>query len=141
MTDNKGFTLVELMVVIVIIGVLAAVAIPKFTASTNKAKASECPTMLGLLEQAEHLIYQEQEEYLVVADNDEIKAQMGVDLGNARYFDYSVTSTDLPTKFQATATLAIALGDAKVNDIVWVDQDGTKDGDTELKRLVPSYIR
>ena len=39
--SNSGFTLVELMVVIVIVGVLSAVALPNFLKQTDKAKATE----------------------------------------------------------------------------------------------------
>lgn len=43
---KKGFTLVELMVVIVIIGILAALAIPRFLGATNKTKATEFKPVL-----------------------------------------------------------------------------------------------
>ena len=39
-TNNKGFTLIELMIVIAIIGILAAIAIPNFIAYRNKAFCS-----------------------------------------------------------------------------------------------------
>lgn len=57
MKNKKGFTLIELMVVIVIIGILAALAIPKFMSASSKAKVSEIPTVMGSWEHAQ-LAYQ-----------------------------------------------------------------------------------
>ncbi|CAK27465.1 type II secretion system protein [Micrococcus luteus] len=55
---QKGFTLVELMVVIVIVGILSAVALPNFLSQTSKAQGTECAQKIGnILSQvgAEHL--------------------------------------------------------------------------------------
>ena len=46
---EKGFTLVELMIVIVIVGILSAVALPNFLSQTAKAKATECTSKGGTI--------------------------------------------------------------------------------------------
>ena len=45
-SKNSGFTLIELMIVVVIIGILATLAIPRFMRSTTKTKQSEAKLIL-----------------------------------------------------------------------------------------------
>ena len=55
--NRKGFTLIELMVVVVIIGVLSSIAIPKFTSVKEQANAASCRCNMRSLGSAEALYY------------------------------------------------------------------------------------
>ena len=55
--SKKGFTLIELMIVVAIIGILAAIAIPNFLRFQAKSKQSEAKTNLGGIFTAETVVF------------------------------------------------------------------------------------
>ncbi len=49
MRKNKGFTLVEILIVVVILGILAAIVIPQFSDASTQSKLSSCRSSLQSL--------------------------------------------------------------------------------------------
>ena len=98
LNNSKGFTLIELMIVVAIIGILAAIAIPNFMNYQCKAKQSEAKSNLGNLKTMEVAYNAEHDNYT----SDLGAIGFSVNASDARYA-YSVTTTDGST-FTATAT-------------------------------------
>lgn len=67
--NQKGFTLIELMIVVAIIGILAAIAIPNFRNYQMKAKTAEASANLGNIKTAQEAYLAENDVYLVCAAN------------------------------------------------------------------------
>jgi len=102
--NQKGFTLVELMITIVIVGILAAVAVPIYTANIKKAKMSECDAALGTIRTALRVYYATNDpepKYPTAAANTPVSTVSGLDIDAAdllgKYFiaaNYTLLSAD-----------------------------------------------
>jgi len=64
MKNNKGFTLIELMIVVAIIGILAAVAIPNYSRFQIKAKETEAKLNLKSIELGQEAYFIEYDGYV-----------------------------------------------------------------------------
>ena len=93
--NRKGFTLVEVLIVAIIIGVLAAIGIPQFSTSIEKSKGAEARAGLGDIQTGEKLYYVENDKYTAVT------SELDISL-SPKYWSFSV-ATGAGT-YTATAT-------------------------------------
>jgi type IV pilus assembly protein PilA len=124
--NSKGFTLIELMIVVVIIGILAALAIPRFMRSTTKAKMSEARQLLKQIYTMQRAYRQENDTYTCNGLTASSTAQntfspIGVEVGASARYSYAMTAAANTFTCVATANL----DDDVVNDVWQINQDGT----------------
>ena len=86
MKRAKGFTLVELVIVIVIVGILSIVAVPIYRGYTRKAMASEGKSLLGTIQTSQKVYFAEFASYLGVTTVTNIHTLLDVDARSNKYF-------------------------------------------------------
>ncbi len=102
MKNNKGFSLVELIVVIAIMAILAAVAIPTFATFINKANVASDVSFINDLE------YSAQLAHTATGDKvSEIKVELNAD-GTVKNATYKVSAQDGTVK--GTVTIPVNNG-------------------------------
>jgi type IV pilus assembly protein PilA len=95
--NQKGFTMIELMVVVVIVGILAAIAIPIYGKYIKNARMTEATGRIGEIITAEKA-------YAIEHDGDYTTTSQGiVDLSSTENFDYTVAGTDTSAVLTITA--------------------------------------
>jgi prepilin-type N-terminal cleavage/methylation domain-containing protein len=96
--DESGFTLIELMIVVAIIGVLAAIALPKYQNSSIRAQQAEALTTLGTV-YAHQIAYKA--ENLTFGSSE---AEIGFDLTGLRRYGPVVFTNVTNATYTATIT-------------------------------------
>jgi prepilin-type N-terminal cleavage/methylation domain-containing protein len=100
---KKGFTLVELVIVIIIVGILSIVAVPIYKGYTDRAKESEAKALLGSINTSEKVYYAEFN-YFYRTDTTNKVDRLSLDSrANKYYTGFSITAggEDMAAAFTA----------------------------------------
>ncbi len=136
--NQRGFSLVELLIVLVIIGILAGLAIPRYMSSTVKAKQTEAKELLHQVYLLQRSYFQNNDKYWIpvngnFADKDNPYAfdSLGMEIMKSARYVYLITGDF--DHFKATAT-ALRLDDDPAVDQWQIDETG------ELKAVIDDAI-
>jgi len=115
---QQGFTLIELMIVVAIIGILAAVALPAYQDYTVKGKTSEAASLAATAVKNAHVMFNE--------------GSLAAGQTNAD-FGLSATATDIKGKYVKSVT---AKGVSATEATVTMEMQGTGNSDVDGKTVV-----
>lgn len=124
MINKKGFTMLELLMVVIIIGILATLALPQYMGFIEKARATEAISTIGTIRTAQNLYKLETGTYS--SDINALAITVPTS-GAGTYWTYGVTGAS-DTGFGVTATRTskkAAAGIAGQNIVMtWNDSAG-----------------
>lgn len=101
MKTQKGFTLLELVVVFLILGILSVFVVPSFLKMMNRARETESRVHLSAISRAQHQYFLENEEFASSDNFDSLNIGLSQ---QANYFNYQI----LGGGFQSSSVTAVA---------------------------------
>ena len=127
MKSRVGLTLIELLMVIVIVGVLAAIAVPMYSGYMQRARRADAKTALEQVRAAQEMWRAEKGSYAIDDGGGTALAKLRTTMGApattiSNYYTWSFT-VKTATAFTAQAT---AIGSQVSDGWLAINQDGTK---------------
>lgn len=120
---QKGFTLVELMIVVAIVGILASVAIPAYSSYVLRGKLTEASTELAGIRVRLEQYYQDNRNY---GSTDTVCGMAMPTSPAVRYFTYSCNWGAGETNQSFTATATGVATEGTGGFVYTIDQNNTK---------------
>lgn len=151
---KNGFTLVELMTAIAVVGILAAIALPQFGNAIARARAAEVPLNLNKIKTAQEAHKAETKKYkggCTWLPNNSEGIALGVKMDPSNFFTYKCDATNpTPTNpnvtptFTSEAKLIKSIGSADIGTSVTMDQDDVvtvKPENSDSEKAMTLYLR
>ena len=138
--NQRGFTLVEIMMVVIIIGVLAILGIPRYRKYLLESKLAEVQVNLGEIKQGQAKYYNSHKQKysdILTGVNEDVEKKLRIEFGAKVNFDYTIAAygTDKSDGYVVKAELTADGADefnAEVGRCLWFIYPTENRPDTEI---------
>jgi type IV pilus assembly protein PilE len=125
MKKNRGFTLIEILVVMVVIGILAAIAVPSYQSQMRKGTRAAAQAMMMDMANKQQFYLQSQRQY--TTDYTQLGFPATLPNEVSTFYDVTITKNDTATPMTFTITAAPKSGTRQAADgSLTLDSTGTK---------------